>query len=182
MLDHVFDVIARVAALATERIVLARHRTHPALCCQSMAREPPAPSSHWSSSPRRREPLAERTWPRQRERQWSRRRRAKPKRKSLCLAQRVLRYTEATWAEDRATRGRDPSADPGAKTGVGGRMPPLPISGIGHKAINPLKTFAAVGERRGEACFLDQTRAGGDEDDNDDTHGYMLSHRAIISC
>jgi hypothetical protein len=33
-------------------------------------------------------------------------------------------------AEDRATRGRDPSADPGAKTGAGGRMPPLGIPGL----------------------------------------------------
>ena len=30
-----------------------------------------------------------------------------------------------SWAEDRATRGRDPSTEPGAKTGVGGRTPPL---------------------------------------------------------
>ncbi len=40
-------------------------------------------------------------------------------------------YTEVTWAEDRATRGRDPSANPGAKTGMGGRTPPLGIPGIG---------------------------------------------------
>ena len=46
-------------------------------------------------------------------------------------------YTSTAWAEDRATRGRDPSAVPGAKTGVGGRMPPLCISGIGRNAINP---------------------------------------------
>jgi hypothetical protein len=59
----------------------------------------------------------------------------------------ALRYTEATWAEDRATRGRDPSADPGAKTGAGGRMPPLPISGIGHKAINPWKVFVILDEQ-----------------------------------
>jgi hypothetical protein len=51
------------------------------------------------------------------------------------------RYTERTWAEGRATRGRDPSADPGAKTGVGGRTPPLGIPGIGRKAINPLTVF-----------------------------------------
>ncbi len=38
-----------------------------------------------------------------------------------------------TWAEDRATRGRDPSADPGAKTGKGGRMPPLGIPGLARK-------------------------------------------------
>ena len=29
-----------------------------------------------------------------------------------------------TWAEDRATRGRDPSAGPGAKTGGGAGCPP----------------------------------------------------------
>ena len=46
--------------------------------------------------------------------------------------QSVAGYTEVTWAEDRATRGRDPSADPGAKTGVGGRTPPLGIPGIGR--------------------------------------------------
>ena len=51
------------------------------------------------------------------------------------------RYTEETWAEDRATRGRDPSADPGAKTGEGGTMPPPRPSGIGPKAINPFTVF-----------------------------------------
>ena len=40
------------------------------------------------------------------------------------------RYTAGAWAEDRATRGRDLSADPGAKTGVGGTMPPLGIPGL----------------------------------------------------
>jgi hypothetical protein len=40
------------------------------------------------------------------------------------------RYTQGAWAEDRATRGRDPSADPGAKTGAGGRTPPLGIPGL----------------------------------------------------
>ena len=60
----------------------------------------------------------------------------------------ALRYTEATWAEDRATRGRDPSADPGAKTGVGGRTPPLRIPGIGQKAINPLKVSLILTDLR----------------------------------
>ena len=69
--------------------------------------------------------------------------------------QSVAGYTEVTWAEDRATRGRDPSADPGAKTGVGGRTPPLGIPGIGRKAINPITCIgrsgfaAGWGERRG---------------------------------
>ena len=47
------------------------------------------------------------------------------------------------WAEDRAIRGRNPSADPGAKTGGRAAGPlvdrpsfPFP-SGIGSKAINP---------------------------------------------
>src|SRR4051794_5198100 len=40
------------------------------------------------------------------------------------------RYTGGAWAEDKATRGRDPSADPGAKTGAGGTMPPLGIPGL----------------------------------------------------
>ena len=40
------------------------------------------------------------------------------------------RYTAGAWAEERATRGRDPSADPGAKTGAGGTMPPLGIPGL----------------------------------------------------
>jgi hypothetical protein len=61
----------------------------------------------------------------------------------------VLRYTEVTWAEDRATRGRDPSADSGAKTGVGSRMLPLCISGIGPKAINPFRRIARSKEYRG---------------------------------
>ena len=43
---------------------------------------------------------------------------------------RSAEYTGGAWAEDRATRGRDPSADPGAKTGAGGRMPPLGIPGL----------------------------------------------------
>ena len=45
-------------------------------------------------------------------------------------------YTRLTWAEDRATVGTDPSADPGAKTGDGGGgvRPPSRyscLSGIG---------------------------------------------------
>jgi hypothetical protein len=47
------------------------------------------------------------------------------------------------WAEDRVVRGRNPSADPGAKTGGRAARPrvdrpsfPFP-SGIGIKAINP---------------------------------------------
>ena len=43
---------------------------------------------------------------------------------------RSAEYTGGAWAEDRATRGRDPSADPGAKTGAGGTMPPLGIPGL----------------------------------------------------
>ena len=45
----------------------------------------------------------------------------------------VLQYTARAWAEDRATRGRDPSAGSGAKTGVGGRTPPLGIPGLAPK-------------------------------------------------
>ena len=63
--------------------------------------------------------------------------------------QSVAGYTEVTWAEDRATRGRDPSAEPGAKTGVGGRTPPLGIPGIGRKAINPI-TCICISEWRSE--------------------------------
>ena len=43
------------------------------------------------------------------------------------------RYTEGTWAEDRATRARDPSADSGAKTGEGGTMPPHGLPGLAQK-------------------------------------------------
>ena len=40
-------------------------------------------------------------------------------------------YTEGIWAENRATRGRHPSADPGAKTGEDGTMTPcLSLSGL----------------------------------------------------
>ena len=46
---------------------------------------------------------------------------------------RAPRYTEETWAEDRATRGRDPSADLGAKTGEGGTMPPHGLPGLAQK-------------------------------------------------
>jgi hypothetical protein len=50
----------------------------------------------------------------------------------------VLNFT-STWAEDRALRERNPSADPGAKTGDGASTlaPSLfSISGIGTNAIN----------------------------------------------
>ena len=61
----------------------------------------------------------------------------RPRRREL-PDQSAAGYTEVTWAEDRATRGRDPRADRGAKTGMGGRTPPLGIPGIGRKAINQL--------------------------------------------
>ena len=44
-----------------------------------------------------------------------------------------VRYTEKTWAEDRATRGRDPSAGSGAKTGEGGTKPPQGLPGLAQK-------------------------------------------------
>ncbi len=44
-----------------------------------------------------------------------------------------LQDTAPAWAEDRATRGRDPSAGSGAKAGVGGRTPPLGIPGLAPK-------------------------------------------------
>jgi len=47
---------------------------------------------------------------------------------------------DSDWAEDRATVGTDPSADPVAETGDGAaRFAPLlfSISGIGTNAINP---------------------------------------------
>src|SRR5262245_46939247 len=43
---------------------------------------------------------------------------------------RSAEYTGGARAEDRATRGRDPSADPGAKTRAGGMRPPLGIPGL----------------------------------------------------
>ncbi len=46
---------------------------------------------------------------------------------------RRAQYTGGARAEERATRGRDPSADPGAKTGAGGRRPPLGIPGLAPK-------------------------------------------------
>jgi len=51
----------------------------------------------------------------------------------------MLGFT-SDWAEDRALLGSNPSADPGAETGVGASdlVPSLfSISGIGTKAINP---------------------------------------------
>jgi hypothetical protein len=74
--------------------------------------------------------------------------------------QSVAGYTEVTWAEDRATRGRDPSAEPGAKTGVGGRTPPLGIPGIGRKAINPI-TCICISEWRSENQGLSRARRAG---------------------
>jgi hypothetical protein len=59
-----------------------------------------------------------------------------------------------TWAEDRATRGRDPSAVPGAKTGDGTRRRPVSVvSGIGPKAINP-RGSGGGSPSRGNGCFL----------------------------
>jgi hypothetical protein len=55
-----------------------------------------------------------------------------PRRRGL-LGQSPLGYIEGAWAEDRATRGRDPSADPGAKTGEGGTMPPHGLPGLARK-------------------------------------------------
>jgi hypothetical protein len=55
-----------------------------------------------------------------------------PRRRNL-LGHSPLGYIDGAWAEDRATRGRDPSADPGAKTGEGGTMPPLGIPGLAQK-------------------------------------------------
>ena len=60
------------------------------------------------------------------------RRRARPRRRRL-LSHSPLSYIERTWAEDRATRGRDLSADPGAKTGEGGTMPPHGLPGLARK-------------------------------------------------
>ena len=74
--------------------------------------------------------------------------------------QSVAGYTEVTWAEDRAARGRDPSADSGAKTGVGGRTPPLGIPGIGRKAINPV-TYICISEWRSEHQGLSRARRAG---------------------
>ena len=74
--------------------------------------------------------------------------------------QSVAGYTEVTWAEDRATRGRDRSAEPGAKTGVGGRTPPLGIPGIGRKAINPI-TCICISEWRSENQGLPRARRAG---------------------
>src|SRR3954452_5120810 len=52
---------------------------------------------------------------------------------SQTLSPRLLSYIEGAWAEDRATRGRDPSAGPGAKTGEGGTMPPHGLPGLARK-------------------------------------------------
>ena len=71
--------------------------------------------------------------------------------------QSVAGYTEVTWAEDRATRGRDPSAERRAKTGVGGRTPPLGIPGIGRKAINKI-TCICISEWRSENQGLSRAR------------------------
>jgi len=49
------------------------------------------------------------------------------------LGHNPLGYTKGAWAEDRATWGRDPSADPGAKTGEGGTMPPHGLPGLAQK-------------------------------------------------
>jgi len=45
--------------------------------------------------------------------------------------------TSMTWAEDRATLGSDPSADPGAKDRIGRHDAALLRSGIGTNALNP---------------------------------------------
>ncbi len=43
------------------------------------------------------------------------------------------RYTEEAWAEDRATRGRDPSADPGPRPERAARSRPTAIPGLAPK-------------------------------------------------
>src|ERR1700730_16185089 len=56
---------------------------------------------------------------------------AEPRRRRRKLPEQgAPRYIEGTWAEDRATRGRDPSADPGAETGEGGTTPPHGLPGL----------------------------------------------------
>jgi len=57
------------------------------------------------------------------------RRRAKTKDKGAAQPEPCKVQCE-TWAEDRATRGRDPSADPGAKTGEGSTMLPHGLPGL----------------------------------------------------
>ena len=53
----------------------------------------------------------------------------------------ILGYIEEAWAEDRATRGRDPSADPGAKHRRGRHDAAPRPTGTGPKAINPCTVF-----------------------------------------
>jgi putative transposase len=59
-------------------------------------------------------------------------RRARDERKEFAQPG-LLSYGGGAWAEDRATRGRDLSAAPGAKTGAGGTMPPLGLPGLARK-------------------------------------------------
>src|SRR5271157_3844029 len=56
----------------------------------------------------------------------------RPRRREL-RGQSSAGYNRKTWAEDRATRGRAPSAGPGAKTGEGGTMPPHGLPGLAQK-------------------------------------------------
>jgi hypothetical protein len=56
------------------------------------------------------------------------------------------KYNRAARAEDRATRGRDPSADRGPRPGGGGTMPPPSHPGIGLDAINPSIVFGSLAD------------------------------------
>ena len=65
-------------------------------------------------------------------------------------------YAEGAWAEDRATRRREPRADSGVKSGAGGGAAP-PRTGIGPNVIDPFTVPAPnllLTERRTLSHFL----------------------------
>ena len=107
----------------------ARGRLHH---CSS-ARSPPeagGPSRPGSGPPVR---AAEENWPRPRrgDKRHTPKNRQRPNRE---LPGRLgPEYPGGAWAEDRATRGDNPSAKPGAKTGEDGILPPFGITGLAQK-------------------------------------------------
>src|SRR6266581_3501938 len=59
---------------------------------------------------------------------------AAPRQKlAASTAKRQAKTKEDTWAENRATRGRDPSTGPGTKTEEGGSLPPHELPGLAQK-------------------------------------------------
>ena len=79
-------------------------------------------------------------------------------RRTKWTSHRPVMYTERAWAEDRATRGRDLSADPGPRPERAAGSRPTAGSGIGSKAINPFTFFCSCSDYLNEPSRLSHSR------------------------